>query len=240
MRTVGRAALVVSLLSAASFPTGRAIAQDVSDAVAYVALIATPPGAFAPLVTKTMLGDGRHGTDFVFRYGRGDLGVAETNNLALTWTNGSARGSFGFTVGYWSPDCDDCDGNVLAGLGGDVRLLSGAVGAAPSAMVLTVGLSGELGFAKPEDGMIWSTTFGIPVTLVAGSTISGTRIAPFLTPGFGWGRISGDGESESGTRAMLGSGLAIKGRSIGATFGFQKVFIDEGETTFGVNVSFQM
>ncbi|HKW12053.1 MAG TPA: hypothetical protein VJO33_16825 [Gemmatimonadaceae bacterium] len=66
------------------------------------------------------------------------------------------------------------------------------------------------------------------------------RIAPFLTPGFGWGRLSGSGDSISGTRFLLGGGVTLQSltNDIGVNVGFQKVFIDRGETMFGVSLIF--
>ena len=34
-------------------------------------------------------------------------------------------------------------------------------------------------------------------------------IRPFLTPGFGYGRLSGSGDSAGGTRTLIGDGLAL-------------------------------
>jgi hypothetical protein len=95
-----------------------------------------------------------------------------------------------------------------------------------------------MGFGKPSGTTLLSITGGLPVALVAGGPT--LKIAPFLTPGFGWGRASGGGNSNSGSRLMLGGGLAIQSTtsSLGANFGFQKVFIQNGETMFGINVTF--
>jgi hypothetical protein len=114
------------------------------------------------------------------------------------------------------------------------------LGAEPSAATLTIGLNGELGFGKPEGGTIWSATAGLPVALVAGAG-SGLRLAPFLTPAFGFGYVTGQGESESGTRMLLGGGVGIMGANrFGVSVGFQKVFIEDGQTTIGINASFRM
>ena len=60
----------------------------------------------------------------------------------------------------------------------------------------------------------------------------------FVTPGFGYGRLSEDGESESGTRPMLGLGLRLRTTSgIGFSIGAQKVFIDDGEMVMGAGLS---
>jgi hypothetical protein len=233
------AGLIACALLAAAVPIASGRAQDTGDIAAYVALQFTPPAGFAPIVTRTMLGDARPGWDFTPRYGRVDLFEDAANNFALSFVHGSNRGSFGVTAGYWNPDCDNCDGHFVAGLGGDVRLFVSPVGTGPGAMALNVGLNGEIGFGKPQDATVWSATAGLPVTLVASG--SGIRLAPFITPAVGYGHISVDGGSESGVRAMLGGGIGIIGANgFGVTVGFQKVFIDEGTTTLGVNASLRL
>jgi hypothetical protein len=221
-------------------PVESARAQDTGDFVAYVALNFTPPAGFAPVMTRTMLGQAQPGWDLVPRYGRVDLFEDAANNFALSIVHGGGRSSFGFTAGYWNPDCDGCDGHFVAGLGGDTRLAASPLGTGPGAMLLTIGLNGEIGFGKPEGATLWSATAGLPVALVAGSN-SGLRLAPFLTPGFGFGYVTADGDSESGTRPLLGGGIGIWAASgFGVTIGFQKVFIEDGKTTLGINASFRM
>ena len=78
---------------------------------------------------------------------------------------------------------------------------------------------------------------GAPVALVLKS--GDMTWAPFVTPGFGWGRLSAQGTSESGTRFMMGAGLGVSHRNgWGASVGMQKVFIDQGKTVFGLNLSY--
>jgi hypothetical protein len=192
------------------------------------------------MITRTMLADAQPGWDFAPRYGRVDLFEDAANNLALSFVRGGGRSSFGLTAGYWNPDCDGCDGHFVAGLSGDTRLMASPLGTGPGTATLTIGLNGELGFGKPEGGTIWTATAGLPVTLVAGGG-SSFRLAPFLTPAFGFGYITGGGESESGTRMLLGGGVGIMGSNrFGVTVGFQKVFIEDGQTTIGINASFRM
>ena len=79
-----------------------------------------------------------------------------------------------------------------------------------------------------------------PVAFTVGGASSG-RFTLFLTPGFGWGRMSEDDESLDGTRPMLGGGahFATSG-GVGVTLGAQKVFVDEGKATLGLGVSFPL
>jgi hypothetical protein len=241
MRTVRqlatRAALAAAVATLAVSPT-LARAQSESDLAAYVVLIATPQGGFAPIVTPAMLGQAPAPRRLTVRYGRVDLFEDATNNLALTALLPSgSRGSVSLTAGYWNPDCDGCRGHLVLGLGGDARLASGPISSGPDAAQLNVGFAGEVGFAKPEEATFLSATVGMPVTLVASG--EGIRIAPFLTPGLGFGYGTGGGFSESGTRPMLGGGIGIHAANgLGVNFGFQKVFIEGGRMTIGLNLGF--
>jgi hypothetical protein len=68
---------------------------------------------------------------------------------------------------------------------------------------------------------------------------TGVQIVPFVSPGFGWGRVSEGGDSESGTRFVLGGGVGIvsSNSGLGLTLGAQKVFIDGGKLVFGAGLT---
>jgi hypothetical protein len=169
----------------------------------------------------------------------GDVGV---NAFAATVDIPAGRKAMvGLTAGYQTFDCTDCKGHFIAGAHAEGRLTSTAFGTGNDASELTIGLNGSFGYGQPEGGHLVTLTAGLPIALVAGGPT--LKIAPFLTPGLGWGRVSPDqGSSTSGTRFMLGGGVALQSSTspIGANFGFQKVFIDNGDTVFGVNVTFAL
>jgi hypothetical protein len=149
-----------------------------------------------------------------------------------------AKTVIGVSAGYESYSCRGCDGHFVASGRAEGRLTSTVLGTGSDASLLTVGLNGEMGFGKPSGGTYLSVTGGLPIALIAGGP--SIKIAPFVTPGFGWGRASGGNTSDSGSRLMLGGGVAVQSTrsALGANFGFQKVFIQNGETMFGVNVTF--
>ncbi|MDQ2766478.1 MAG: hypothetical protein M3Y30_04910, partial [Gemmatimonadota bacterium] len=84
----------------------------------------------------------------------------------------------------------------------------------------------------------WTASTSAPLSLAIGRH-SGIQLVPFVSPGFGWGHISGGGESASGSRFMLGGGLGIVGISsgVGLTLGAQKIFVDGGKTVFGAGIT---
>jgi hypothetical protein len=218
-------------------------AQSSSDFTAYLALIFTPPAALPPVVTSTMLGRSASGTQFALRYGHLSEEGTGVNTFAGTLeVPAGTKASFGLTAGYLTfSGCDGCDGHFLAGVSGQGTLASSRLGAegGGDAALLTIGLRGEVGFAKPTDATILTLTAGLPVALAAGGPT--LKVAPFLTPAIGFGRVS-NGLSESGNRFLLGGGVGIVSTTngLGATVGFQKAFIEGGSTTVGVNVMLGM
>jgi hypothetical protein len=107
--------------------------------------------------------------------------------------------------------------------------------------VLSIGLRPALGFSKILDG--GGTALSLGLSLPVGAKLGGVTgpvFVPYVVPGFGFGRLSDEGESESGTRPMLGGGFSIAGRQ--STFalhvGFQKVFIEDGDMSIGLGMSF--
>lgn len=216
-------------------------AQSNGDAAAYAVLIATPQGALPPILSSPMLYSIQPQPRLGVRYGHIAFNTASANTFAgdVNFAAGS-RTVIGVTAGYETYTCDGCEGHFLAGARAEGRLTSAPLGTGSDASLLTVGLDGEMGFAKPRGSTALSITTGLPVALVAGGPT--LKLAPFLTPGLGWGRVTSSGNSDSGTRFLLGGGVAIRStrHSLGANFGFQKVFIDNGETMFGVNLTFAL
>ena len=75
-----------------------------------------------------------------------------------------------------------------------------------------------------------------PFTLVSGQN-GGTRVIPYVTPAIGVGTATADVDV-GGSRAMLGGGIAIiTAGGLGISAGFQKIFIEDGETVIGLAVA---
>jgi hypothetical protein len=226
MRTRLTTPLLVLMVMASP---ARASAQDLGDFAAYAALIFTPVGAFVPTAPIATAGPG---SAFVIRYGNldpsGDGG--SLHNFSLGGDLALQHGRLGLTLGGTA--CDGCDGNIMAGIDYTALLTQD---------VVSIGLRPALGFSKPLDdgGTALSLGLSLPVGAKLGG-VTGPVFVPYIVPGFGFGRVSDDGESESGTRPMLGGGFSIAARQ--STFalhvGFQKVFIEDGEMSIGLGMSF--
>jgi hypothetical protein len=211
-------------------------AQSTGDATAYAALVSTPVGTLPPLLSAPMLNRAMPSPDIAIRYGH------------ISFTNGSSNAFdarlgipagpsvvFGVNAGYQTYSCDtgECNGHFIGGANVEGRLTTIPLGSYADAARITIGLNGEAGIGHRSGTTAGSLTGGLPFALVSGPPT--IRIAPFLTPGIGWGRES-DGVSHSGTRFLLAGGVMFQSTTngIGATVGFQKVFIDNGDTMLGV------
>jgi hypothetical protein len=251
---IRRSLFALSTLSALAALAAPAAAQDVSsgpsagDAAAYGALVSTPVGATVPRLAAPMMyrnpGFGVH-ADY------GQIGDSDYRNRSFVGGLDVplAHTELSLTAGWNSPSCPsgaDCKGNWLAGARWSARLLGMNAGSA-SPMRFALGVDANLGYAKPKnfadtstDVAAWSASVGVPVAMTA--KMGNMSIAPYVTPGFGWGRLSasysGTSESESGTRFMMGGGVQLAfpmGLDINA--GLQKVFISGGMTVWGGGLS---
>ena len=214
-------------------------AQTEQDVIAYFTLIGTPQGGLPPVLSNAMLGRSMTSPDISVRYGHISTVGTDFNNIGATLgIPAGDKAMIGVTAGLEALSCGGCKSHFIAGANAEGRLASSVLGTGTDAARLNIGLNGEFGFGKPEGTTLVSLSAGLPVSLVAGGPT--LKIAPFLTPGLGWGRSSDNTGSESGTRFMLGGGVAIQSTTsaIGANFGFQKVFINGGDVMFGVNVTF--
>jgi hypothetical protein len=226
MRRCLMAILVVGLVS---MNTREAAAQpSEKDIVAYLALQVTPVGAHTPVLMPKA-------NAFAFRATQHSPSAGDgTTSLAGSYfmTAGS-NALVGATVGYGMPSCDACDGYFNAGLDLNSSLWSNASGAA-------IGMTGNLGWAKQDETTAMSAAIGVPLS-ISREQASKARISAFLQPGFGYGRLSLDGESESGTRPIIGAGAAWQaagGWAIHAAF--NKIMIEDGGNNFGVGFSYKM
>lgn len=234
MRKLSSAVAVLAVVGA--LPLG---AQSINAAVAYGALITTPAGALPPVLSNAMLLRSMTQPDVAARYGHiSDNGVSLNTFDARVGFPLGTKAMVGVNAGYQDASCNlgNCDSHFIAGANAEGRLASTMLGTGTEAAQLTIGLNGDAGFGKNNGATVFSFTGGLPVALV--SHASKALIAPFLTPAFGWGRASNNGLSQNGTRFLLGGGVTLQSTTspIGANFGFQKVFIDGGETVFGVSL----
>ena len=209
-------------------------AQDIGDVVAYAALVSTPAAGLAPVPASYMTGERLTSVGIAARYGRmSDQGITR-NAFAADVSFPLGKGSAGLVAGYLNNSCDACSGYFVAGAHAEAPLVSAG---SPNSGLFTAGLSGTLGLAKPTGGTALTLSADLPlaVSIAAGRA----HVVPFIAPGFGFGRVSGGGESESGTRFMLGGGVGLMdiAPGLGVSLGAKQVFLDGAKTVFGASVS---
>lgn len=232
MRTLLSIVCVATLVAAHG-----AAAQSEQDVVAYFALLGTPTGALPPVLSNAMLNRPMPTVDFRVRYGHMSLNGASMNNFAATLgIPASSKTMFGVTAGYESLSCNGCDGHFMAGANVESRLASTLLGTGSDAAALNIGVNGEFGFGHPSGTTLATLNGGLPISLVTRS--SGISVAPFITPGIGWGHAHDNTTSEGGTRFLLGGGVTFQSTTspIAANIGFQKIFINGGDTVLGLSV----
>ena len=223
-----------ALVLAAPAMSAQEEGPSINDVAAYMAINASTVGALPPLATNTLAGAG--GIGWHLQYGRMDWGSDVTSSSfagGLDLSVGSGR--LGLTAGYMSIDCPtglDCEGHLIVGTRYSAQLTGGALGDRRSGSRWAMGLEGELGFGFPEDEQAMALAASLPIKLTVGKNV---KVSPFLAPGFAYGRYKVADESESGQRFMVGGGVGLAfANGIGANIGVRKVFIEEGETQFGL------
>ena len=204
---------------------------SVGDAVAYMAINMTTVGTLPPLATNTLAGAG--GLGWHLQYGRLSWGDDVSSNAVAGGVDLSlGSGRLGLTAGYMMTDYgSDIEGENHLMVG--TRYSQQLAGAALNRTARwAMGLEAELGLGFPEDVKALVVAAGLPVKLTFGRNV---KVSPFVTPGFGYGRLSAEGESESGTRFMVGAGLGLGfANGVGVNFGLKKAFIEEGKTQYGL------
>ena len=232
-------ALVLTSLSTLGIAASTAQAQSVGDLAGWLALSTTPVGAMTPVVTNAMLGRVSKSYEMAGRFGHMSVDGAGFNSFGASAAMPVSGFTLGGTLGYISPSCDGCDGNVMVGLNAETRMGALKISdAKKNPNQITLGLRSDFGWAKPDQTTALSLSAGVPVTLVAHS--GNITFAPFITPGFGWGRLSATGASESGTRFHMGAGVGVinAANGWGVSVGMQKVFLDGAKSVFGLNLSY--
>ena len=231
-------AIVLTSLASLGVAAQAQQSPSVNDVAGYVALSGTPVGAMTPVVTSAMLGRIPTGYSVAGQYGHMSDNVAGFNSFGASISMPLSGFSLGGSLGFFSPSATGSKSNMMLGLSAETNLGAWALGDGKNANLFTMSARGDFGWANPQNLGLLSFSAGVPLALVLKS--GDMTFAPFVTPGFGWGRISPTGAtSTSGSRFMTGAGLGFTHRNCwGASLGMQKVFIDQGKTVLGLNLSY--
>lgn len=229
-----RKALVVSLVLSWLALASPARSQDEGDVIAYFALLATPTGGFVPLPTGAQLSPPEGALSL--RYGHFSFGGDDAiHAVGLTAQFRSAGGLIGLTGG--ARLCGGCDPTILLGLDWTVTLSRTNFSDAALVVALAPALGIGILTSENANGGFLSAALGAPFTLVTGQR-GGLRVIPYVTPAIGIGTATADVDL-GGARPIVGGGIAIiTAGAVGVSAGFQKVFIDGGDSVIGLALSF--
>jgi hypothetical protein len=228
------------LFALVSIPARQVQSQvTVEQAAGYAALLSTPAGALAPMLVSPGTKGENAFSGFSVRFsnfspkGGGD----GTNSLGATWAfKAGSNAAIGATAGYLMPGCTDCDGQFMAGADLNSTLWNSTGGG-------SINLQAALGWGNDSQNDVTSISgavgFPFAYSRVAADK---SRLSAFLSPGYGWGRMSGGGESMSSGFPTVGVGggwEAAGGWGLHASF--QKVFVsDISGNTMGLGFSYRM
>lgn len=218
---IGAVMLAVALTGTMA-PTAQA--QSDEAVAAAVALMLTPAGSFANVSPAAL---GNNATSLGADYGRytGD-GERNSYGLHLDWHSLRATLGVGTQTGF--------ENVWMAGVSAGRTMFS--------ATALQVGLEGDVGFGRVKDEGTSATlnamSAGARVPFSMTLSSDAVTFVPYLAPGGFFGRLSSEGESESGFRMTLNGGVRLGfGNGVAVDVGLQRIFIDDAETLFGVGLS---
>lgn len=232
-----RIALTLAVNAAIAFMPLVSEAQSEGAFVGWVGLIATPVGAFTPVVT----GRPASGTSLGLqaRASRWHFAANDDNttntSVGAVFNRGRTRTVLELGAANVS-DCGDC-GTYMGGV--DLHVDVAQRSSTSATYLLSV--NPALGYGKPKEGDGSVLTLGLSLPMSASfNSGSSVRLVPFLSPGFAASRLSSDGESSNGSRAMLGGGLSIGGQQSPwlVTASARKIFLEETPTIYGIGLSF--
>ncbi len=226
------------------------IAQSLpGDVVGYASLDHTPIGLLAPIAPRSQLGFVQRGVAFALRYG--SIGEGPANNMTHTYAAtallpAGRRSIVSFTAGSFKETCPDpeCKSILMLGAGAQYDLRPNLFSARGTAPRIAVGITGDVGYgARQFETTYLTAAAALPITVVFGGARAGVRAAPWLTPGFGFGRASIKGnipfdKAQTGSRPMISGGLAFynPASSWSVQAGGTHVVRTDSKTLLGVNL----
>jgi len=220
----------------------------------YVSILGTPLGSLPPLATYTIAGLAQHSPEVIARYGfisdmalplapeTGGHNAHSLDSFGLTGLVPLDLGAtLSLTVGASNEQCSGCAGTRFIGaIDGDYRILTTALHDA-NANHFTLAVAGEIGVGHPSTGPTWTANLGFPMSFTFGAQ-TGTRLIPFIAPGWAFlttnGTSTGDGVTSG--RLLIGSGVSFLNpkSNLGASVGLQYIFVNKTQVQIGASLSY--
>lgn len=212
-------------------------AQSASDFAAWVSLIKSPHGAFAPdLPLARTDGIGTSPT-IRARYASWSFGPGddESTNFGLGADFQAGRRTLRVDALLSTvKNCSSCQG-----IGVNLGMVFPVMAGQSAATGLELSVIPGVGYSNWGDGEIHAFTGTVEVPLAVRVNTGSLRLRPFFTPGFGFARVSNDTESETGSRPSYGYGLAIGGSRWDASVGVRQVVLEDAPDVMGFNFAFR-
>jgi len=214
-------------------------AQSASDIAGWIGLMTTPVGGLGPSIVVPAA----DGSALAWRanghYAHWQFAPDDDNTttLAVGVSIPMSRGYVTFDVGRSTvKQCSECNA-FMVGVEMDVPLTG--LSEADSDPTFGIGLEPSLGYMKETSSYADLSALALGVSLPLTMTVpaGAARVVPFVSPGVGFGLLSGGNDSESGERVMLGGGVAMAAGKLQVTAGARKIFIQDGPTLYGVSLS---
>ena len=197
--------------------------------------------AFAPLVFEGreqrlgltarygQVGSADGGTHFTNAAVTVDFGV-DSYGKTLPWR-------FAITGALLESDCDGCGHFWGAGLELERELVRHDLGG--GAVALLFHPSAEYTIS-PQEVSLDALGFAVGTPLVYSARVHGLRVSPFVTPGIGYGRLTGVEFAGGDFLAMIGGGVRATttgAHATGVLLGAQHVVVKDAHTTMGAGVT---
>jgi hypothetical protein len=218
-----------------------AAAQSAGEAASWSALMMTPYGALPLLVSPGMAGlsafEIELGTSLEARFGRWSRDEQAWNNFGV----GGRGEHFGIAVGY--SECEGCEeGAIMAAVDYEWVLAKPSEDVPLSLTSFVVTLRPAGGFAMSTgEGTASATSLAVDLPVSLPIPVGAeSRIAAFISPGFGYGRFSVDTDDpRGGIRPSLAAGIAfVAPGALGFHLAWRKIFIEDGPGMFGLGVTY--
>jgi hypothetical protein len=230
--------LVVGLISLNN--RDAAAQPDAKDLAAYAALGTTPVAALVPMVVSLGAASSSFTANishFSPKSGDGDNTIG-----ASYFRKAGANAVVAGTVGYTQVGCPSgasCDNTIM--LGGDVHSRLWDNSAAKSTTNTSINLQGSLGYGKTGDVNSLSAAVSFPLA-ISMEQASKARFGAFVRPGYGWGKLSQTGVSESGMLPFVGAGASwASPAGWGLHASYNRVIIsDVAGNSFGVGLNWNL
>lgn len=215
-------------------------AQSPGGVAAYTALIVSPPGGLPATLTNVLLGRAGASPEFGARYGQWNDASITTRDFGATGRFAvGTKASLGATAGYVNANCTGCEGSWMVGVVADQRYALASHGDGSDATTVVYALSEDLGFAKPRSSSGHAVSLSVHAPTATVFHRGAVAIAPFISPGYGFGQTDDGSQTDSGVRPMLGGGIGIANvrSGLGVTIGAERVMMDGARTVFGASLS---